>query len=298
MKFRILVNLIEKLLGMRETGDNPRADMYLPDKLLAFGLTLIGGGIGLSIAYAFVLEIWMIIAGPLATLIGVLAVLCWKNQTIHIISNEKFEYTTFLGNKHEYKFNEIKGIIKNNDSITLFVADKKVHIESMAVLSDRLVDLINASLNPTTKAPEDDLLYKTWVAACEKIGNDDANIEKLNKYERIVFIAQLLISEVGNGGFSQFFFNSSGDFTNELVSSFEAIGANEAANVCDKAIKLFEKDIPCDWEERQEFLEVYLDDELDEALSKCDDEMYSCEAETIDRLFEYVMENREYFENV
>ena len=40
MKLKILVKMIEKLLGMTDRGDEPRADMFLPDRLLAMALVL------------------------------------------------------------------------------------------------------------------------------------------------------------------------------------------------------------------------------------------------------------------
>ena len=39
-----------------------------------------------------------------------------------------------------------KVLIKNQDSLTLLVAGKKVHIESMAILSERLAERINKAL--------------------------------------------------------------------------------------------------------------------------------------------------------
>ena len=83
---------------------------------------------------------------PLGVLLGIIALLCWKNQAIHVISDTHFTYTTMFGNTTTYSFADIQGLRKNQDSMTLFVAGKKVHIESMAVLSDRLVDRINAAL--------------------------------------------------------------------------------------------------------------------------------------------------------
>lgn len=146
MRFRALVRLVEKVLKMRDRGDEPRADMYLPDFLLAFGLVLIGGGLGLGIAAVIRFAVWMLAVAPLALGLGITAVLCWKNQTIRIISDEAFEYTTSLGNIRTYRFADITGLRKNNDSMTLFVGKDKVHIESMAILSDHLVDAVNAVL--------------------------------------------------------------------------------------------------------------------------------------------------------
>ena len=63
-----------------------------------------------------------------------------------MISDEQFTYTTMFGNTYTYRFADIQGLRKNKDSMTVFVAGKKVHMESMAIFSDRLVDLINREL--------------------------------------------------------------------------------------------------------------------------------------------------------
>ena len=54
MKFKILVKLIEKLLGVAGDGEGPRADVFLPDKLLAMslGFMLLGIGCGLLMTTA------------------------------------------------------------------------------------------------------------------------------------------------------------------------------------------------------------------------------------------------------
>ena len=46
MKFKILVKLVEKLLGVADDGEGPRADVFLPDKLLAMSLGFMLLGIG------------------------------------------------------------------------------------------------------------------------------------------------------------------------------------------------------------------------------------------------------------
>jgi hypothetical protein len=87
-----------------------------------------------------------VVCAVLGIVLGIFAVLCWKNQTIHIISDTQFTYTTMFGNTRTYSFSDIQGLRKNQDSMTLYVAGEKVHIESMAVLSQRLVDHINREL--------------------------------------------------------------------------------------------------------------------------------------------------------
>ena len=152
MKIKLLVWLGEKILGKAFSDEEPRADMYLPIWLLAFSMLLMVGG---AVAGVYAL-IWMlppteetlIIAAVAvgAILLGVLALLCWKNQTITMLPNDAFEYSTFLGNKKVYHFDQIKGLRKNNDSMTLFLDGGKVHLESTAIISDRLVERITRQL--------------------------------------------------------------------------------------------------------------------------------------------------------
>ncbi|MBR2020203.1 MAG: hypothetical protein IKA05_07370 [Clostridia bacterium] len=146
MKFRILVLLMEKLLGVSVTGDEPRADMYLPNKVLALGLMLGIAAIALAVAFLVTVSAVWIVLAALCAVLAVAAVLCWRNQTIQILDEETFEYTTFLGNKKVYSFSEIRSVCKNSDSATLFVGDGKVHIEAMAIMSDRLAEKLDNAL--------------------------------------------------------------------------------------------------------------------------------------------------------
>ena len=41
MKLKILVKIVEKLLGMTDSGDEPRADMFLPERLLAMSIVFL-----------------------------------------------------------------------------------------------------------------------------------------------------------------------------------------------------------------------------------------------------------------
>jgi hypothetical protein len=141
-----LVKVIEKLLGMTDSGDAPRADMYLPDRLLAMAIVFIAGGIACGLFAIFKFATWAVVCAPVGILLGIFALLCWRNQTIHIISDTQFTYTTMFGKTRTYSFSDIQGLRRNQDSLTLFVANEKVHIESMAILSERLVERIDNAL--------------------------------------------------------------------------------------------------------------------------------------------------------
>ena len=147
MKFRLLVKLGELILKRDIPEDAPRADMYLPIWMLSFAVVLIVVGIAVGIYTIFKFSVVALVVAIVAVVLGIGALLCWKNQNIVILSGDLFEYTTFLGKKTTYRFSEIKGIRKNKDSYTLFVGNGKVHIESCAILSEELAKRINEQLN-------------------------------------------------------------------------------------------------------------------------------------------------------
>lgn len=146
MKLKILVKIVEKLLGMADRGEEPRADMFLPDRLLAMSIVFLAGGI-VSIALAIINSVTWVLGVVICFAFGIAAMLCWKNQSIYIISDEQFTYTTMFGKTRTYSFSDIQGLRQNQDSMTLFVANAKVHIESMAILSERFVERIDNALS-------------------------------------------------------------------------------------------------------------------------------------------------------
>ncbi len=132
-------------------------------------------------------------------------------------------------------------------------------------------------------------MYSTVCRKC-KYGND---IEKLNEYEKTLFITQTAEQEINNGGFSQFFFNSSGRFASRSVNSFENIGAAKTAEICKKALSVFNGEIPFDRKERQELLEELNCDDL---LSDCDNAFYNYEDDLEALNYSYIMKYREFFD--
>ena len=129
-------------------------------------------------------------------------------------------------------------------------------------------------------------------AVCKKCEYGD-DIEKLNEHERVFYVTQILEQEVNNGGFSQFFFNSSGDFSNELVDAFTKIGALKTAGICKKALAVFNGKVPTDRDEREELLDSL---DCDDVLSECDDEFYEYEDNLEELNYTYIMDHRSFFD--
>lgn len=139
------------------TGKKGReADMYLPSHLIAMGmammLTGVGMAVGASVRLADRYTLLLYIGSAALVLVGIAALMCWKNQKVYVISDEEFTYTTFLGRTYTYRFDEIVALRRNRDSMTLVLQYGKVHIESMAVLSDRFKEKIISRLQPSAQA--------------------------------------------------------------------------------------------------------------------------------------------------
>lgn len=117
----------------------------------------------------------------------------------------------------------------------------------------------------------------------------------LSEAERIFYITQTLEMEVNNGGFSQFFYNSGGDFSNELVDAFTAIGADATAGICQKAISAFGRDIPVDRRKRVKMLDDLESEEIDEILEECDNAFFDYEDDLSELNYSFVMKNKHYF---
>ena len=64
-----------------------------------------------------------------------------------------------LGRTYTYSFSDIQGLRRNNDSLTLFVAGKKVHIEAMALISERFIILVDRALEKNGLLQASDVYY-------------------------------------------------------------------------------------------------------------------------------------------
>lgn len=146
MKLKLWMKLAEKLLQINHADGEPRADMYLPERVLAIGIVLLALAIVMAVRLAVAFQIGLLVLTLALAALGLGAVLCWRNQTIRIVDDESFIYTTFLGHSREYHFSQITRMIRNRDSFTLMLGSDKVHIESGAILSDALIDRINQAL--------------------------------------------------------------------------------------------------------------------------------------------------------
>lgn len=160
-------------------------------------------------------------------------------------------------------------------------------------IRDFLKDTVEGSIDEE-KVQKNDLIVDMCDNICQKCEYGE-DVGKLNEHERVFFVAQILEQEVNNGGFSQFFYNSSGDFSNEVVDVFVKIGALKTAEICRKALAVFGGKVPTDRNEREEMFD---DLDCDDILNECDDAFYDYEDDLEALNYAYIMKHREFFDGL
>ena len=113
-------------------------------------------------------------------------------------------------------------------------------------------------------------------------------LDQLTQPQKNFYFNQNLEREINNGGFNQFYFNSSGDFAHETIESLKAIGAFKTAEIVELANKQFPNNsVPKERDKRQELLEEIEDDanetweELDQRFFEYEDDLNSINMEYV-----------------
>lgn len=120
-------------------------DMYLPFWVCILGFVFFIGAC-VYLVLTFSTSVYNLIGFVICLPLGVGAILCWKNQGIKVIDDNNFIYTTMFGRENHYCFSEIRVLKKNSDSFTLVLDNGKVHIESCAIMSERLINSVDSVL--------------------------------------------------------------------------------------------------------------------------------------------------------
>ncbi len=116
---------------------------------------------------------------------------------------------------------------------------------------------------------------------------------ELSSAERVVLSIEAIEREVNNGGFNQFFVNSSRQFAPYIVDAFTSIGCPQTAELCQKAIDLLGVEDLFD-SDALEDAACEADDDLMEQFNSLDEIYYDGAEEPIAvKLFDYIKENRQ-----
>ena len=112
----------------------------------------------------------------------------------------------------------------------------------------------------------------------------------LTQEEQFVLAVEALEREVNNGGYNQFFINSSNEYVSLIVPALQAIGCPKTAAMTADAIaglKLGAEVSPA----KAEAAALAEDPDIEQALAACDDRYFSNDEPIADRLFAWIKGN-------
>jgi hypothetical protein len=114
-----------------------------------------------------------------------------------------------------------------------------------------------------------------YVHAClfDDSNDSDAALAELPQGMRYAWHISGIEFEIPNGGFNQFFFNTSGQYALDTLEALRAIGANEQAEILEKAIALFEKKYSRPAASRKRWYGKWRDDPEIEAMERRFDDL-------------------------
>ena len=114
-------------------------------------------------------------------------------------------------------------------------------------------------------------------------------LENLSAPQKVFYLNQNLEREVNNGGFHQYFFNSSGDHADGTVPALEAIGALKTAELLREAIGKFPDGKVLKDQDRRQVLMV---DALPISIfGELDEKFFAYEDPLTDLNFEWIRKN-------
>jgi len=99
------------------------------------------------------------------------------------------------------------------------------------------------------------LIEPLWPDA--SVRNELRHIAKATPGQRALYVLTLFMREVDNGGLEQFFFNSSGMYSEEVQKALRLLGAHDQLSAFEAALEIFpDGTVPEDQEERTDLVEA------------------------------------------
>ncbi len=133
------------------------------------------------------------------------------------------------------------------------------------------------------------------LSTSEKTSFGKEDFAEQSQPQKVFSAIWALESEVNNGGFSQYFLNSSAESASFVVEALETVGAPDTAAICRRAIAVaFPVGLPGS-EEAVRSAAADFPDEILEELEPLDEEFFSYPNNLTDLLFDYVSKNPEEF---
>ena len=112
--------------------------------------------------------------------------------------------------------------------------------------------------------------------------------EEMTIQEKVVFAVSWLQTEVGNGGFHQYFSNGTGSIASDTLIQLKRIGADAIAGILQRALTVFPDSLPArDSDTRNAQLERITDEEV-ALLDQLSDQFYDVDGDLCERVVAFV----------
>ena len=109
--------------------------------------------------------------------------------------------------------------------------------------------------------------------------------------ERFVYAIEGMQREVNNGGWNQFFFNSSGALAYDLVPALQAVGSTKNLSIAERAVKIFGKPASLGEEDRAKHLDKITQDGEKSPWDGLEDEFYQAPEDLEAMIIEFIARN-------
>lgn len=159
--------------------------------------------------------------------------------------------------------------------------------------------VLTAEIIDTTS--DENLLQTVFDNLSEKLPKDYKKefqaVTSWNKPRQAIYIIWALEGEVNNGGFNQFYFNSSGQFAELAPGALKLVGATKFADLATRANAVYQKENAKITEHQDGTLEGFSKSYDDNPLNKFDDEFYALyKTENLQQLqVDFVRKNKKFF---
>jgi len=151
------------------------------------------------------------------------------------------------------------------------------------------------------KTIDNELLEKVWSNISSKLSKDPEkeyeSLLKLSKSEQAIYIIWNLEAEINNGGFNQYYFNSSGQFADLTPDALKLIKANKFSELVSRANNIYKKEHRKITKHQDGTIEGFSKSYDDNPLNELDNEFYDLyKTEKLgDLQIEYIRQNKNEF---
>lgn len=186
-------------------------------------------------------------------------------------------------------------------------SDTKSNMPSEAEIEKSIEDFNNRPVHKNLTVQiidstnDEELLQLIFNNLSDKLPDDYdkefKTVTSWNKSRQAIYVIWLLEGEVNNGGFNQFYFNSSGEFAELLPDALELVGAKKFANLMLRANSTYLTENDKITEHQDGTIEGFSKSYEDNPLDEYDDEFYELyDVENLNDLqIEYIRANKSEF---